>query len=289
MITGLPGTVEEVLEQLGIIVASVGSQEISASCPFHADSHPSFSINIESGLWICYQCGESGTLAMLVDKVSKGTVRPDVLLKELSRQKIGKEKAPQEAELPKDPRLLQAEYEATGEVPDWALAERGFNRSIANEFGLRWNRGWIIPIWSPGAALWGWQFKRLDVMLNYPRSVKKSQTLFGLRELGDPCAALVESPLDVCKLAQHGVPALASYGAMVSHDQLGIIIDNLDRVVLALDNDEEGQRQSNKVWEYLARFMPTCKAKRFKGIKDPGEMDYRQIERAFGDLIADDV
>jgi hypothetical protein len=284
MITSLPGTVEEVLEQLGITIISVGSQEISASCPFHDDRHPSFSANATSGLWICYQCGESGTLPMLVDRVSKGTMHPDVLLKELRRKTVRK---PIIVEPPPiDYRALQAEYEACKDVPSWALEERGFDRDIANEFGIRWDRGWVIPIWSPGRELWGWQFKRLDVVLNYPTSVKKSRTLFGLRELGpgDTAAALVESPLDVCKLAYEGVPAVASYGAMVSRDQLGLIVDHLDRVIITLDNDEEGNRQGEKVWCHLAKLMPATRATRLKGVKDPGDMTARQIEEVFSDI-----
>ena len=55
MTTKKTDAVEEILDQLGINVVSAG-KEISAHCPFHADAHPSFSINASSGLWICYQC-----------------------------------------------------------------------------------------------------------------------------------------------------------------------------------------------------------------------------------------
>jgi len=38
----------------------VSGSQISACCPFHEDTTPSFSANIETGLWICHGCGERG-------------------------------------------------------------------------------------------------------------------------------------------------------------------------------------------------------------------------------------
>lgn len=77
------------------------------------------------------------------------------------------------------------------------------------------DHGWIIPIWSPAGPLLGWQYKRLDIVANWPKKVKKSETLFGLRELREIPAtahavAIVESPLDVVRLASAGVTAPSS-------------------------------------------------------------------------------
>lgn len=32
----------------------------TACCPFHDDKHPSFSVNLTTGAYRCYSCGESG-------------------------------------------------------------------------------------------------------------------------------------------------------------------------------------------------------------------------------------
>lgn len=34
--------------------------EVMVSCPWHEDKVPSFSLNVETGLWICFSCGEAG-------------------------------------------------------------------------------------------------------------------------------------------------------------------------------------------------------------------------------------
>lgn len=50
----------------------------SALCPFHADTHPSLRVNVETGAWRCMACGEKGG---------------DVLAFHRSRHGLGFEKA----------------------------------------------------------------------------------------------------------------------------------------------------------------------------------------------------
>lgn len=291
--TELPGNVEDVLEQLGIQVSTVGSKEISAHCPFHTDSHPSFSINAVSGLWICYQCSARGTLSMLVQKVSGTDADPVRLLQEVRRQSIGTKRSEPEPEPEPvveevvDPRLLLAQYESFKRPPRWALEAKQIVRAEADQYGLKWDKGWIIPIWSPKKkrVLRGWQFKRLDYVSNYPNAVKKSQTLFGLHELSGRSAVLVESPLDVVRLASVDVPAVAAYGAFVSRAQIDRLVGRVDHIVLALDNDEEGQRQMSKIYLNLARHCRTEMVTFPAGAKDPGDLDDEQALGLFGALI----
>lgn len=276
--------IEDVLEQLQIQVSNVG-KEISAHCPFHVDSHPSFSMNAKSGLWICYQCGESGTLEMLVEKVG-GTVNVKSFLRETKAKKVKKKEPPKE-ELPTevvvDPNVIQVRYEAFGFPPRRFLEERMISRAAAEQYGLKWDRGWVIPIIEPHTHdLMGWQWKRGEDVYNYPRTVKKSQTLFGLNWLTTGHIVLVESPLDVVRLASVGVTAVASYGAMVSRIQTQLLVSFADRVILALDADEEGERQMDKLQKYLIKFVMTTRPSFPAGIKDPGDMDDQTVERVFG-------
>lgn len=282
--------VEDVLAQLEIRVANVGPSEIAAHCPFHADSHPSFSINAQTGLWICYQCTESGTLEMLVEKVG-GTIDVTAYLRE-SRQEglkkkpkkvVAPEPEPEVEEAP-EPLMLFAQYETFGYPPRWAREERMLTDEATELYGLRWDHGWIIPIWSSeGKDLLGWQFKRPGFFSNYPKAVKKSTALFGLKELDGNKFALVESPLDVVRLASINVPAVSSYGAMVSRVQIRLLVEYADELMLALDDDEEGNRQNAKLYRLLNRFVPTMVAD-LGGVKDPGEQTNKQAIRTFYDL-----
>jgi hypothetical protein len=287
--TGQAQSVEALLAQLNIDVLTV-SREITCRCPFHEDRHPSFSINATSGLWICYQCGASGNLDKLLTDVG-GETNPRTSLREIRRARISQAKpiytVEEKYDIP-DPYYLCAQYESFDSPPRWALEEKYIDDGQAERYGLRWRKGWILPIWGPRTTrdpvidLWGWQFKREDFVSNYPRRVKKSQTLFGLAQLWGRTALLVESPLDVVRLASAGVPAVASYGAMVSRYQLGLLEGRLDRLVLALDDDREGRAQTERIYPVLGRRLPTRVLRYEGGVKDLGEATDAQVESMVG-------
>lgn len=49
-----------------------GDDNIVMKCPFHKggqESHPSFSVNVEKGLFHCFTCQESGTVAQMLEKL----------------------------------------------------------------------------------------------------------------------------------------------------------------------------------------------------------------------------
>lgn len=46
-------------------------RNVSTTCPFHSDRNPSFSVNLESGLWICFAGCGSGDIFSFYAK-SKG-------------------------------------------------------------------------------------------------------------------------------------------------------------------------------------------------------------------------
>lgn len=292
-----PDTTEEVLEQIGIKVASVGEFEISAKCPYHADNHPSFSINAKTGLWICYQCSRAGTLEMLVQEIAGEDHNPTEFLREVKHKAIKRKHTGPipEKEPDLNPYVVYARYESFRRVPSWALDARYISRAACDLYGLKWSRGWILPIWSANAnvndisRLMGWQFKRLDFVSNFPKQVKKSQTLFGLRELAYSTkgVVVVESPLDVVRLASVEIPAVSTYGAFVSLAQLQLLVSTFDRVVLALDNDTEGKAQTAKIFPRLARLVQTTKAVLPAEAKDPGDLTDKQAMRIFDDISRD--
>lgn len=278
-----PASTEELLDQLGIRVSSVGQREISAHCPFHHDSHPSFSINIESQLWTCYQCGRGGSVEMLLTEI--GNVKdPTEYLREIQLQRVARKRnAPAEPEPvisseQTDPYLIQARFETFKRVPRWALESRDLRRRDVDHFNVKWDKGWVIPITGEEGLL-GWQWKRLDAVRNYPRTVKKSLTLFGLKEASDTQIALVESPLDVVRLAAVGVTAVSSFGAFVSKTQLRLLVEAADRIVLALDDDEEGQKQTARIFPYVSRFVATKRVQMPEGAKDPGDIEDDDVLR----------
>lgn len=188
--------VESVLNDIGVVVVNA-AREIACQCPFHTDRHPSFSINSETGLWLCFQCGATGTLEQLVEQVAGEVVFPG--LREIKRSRLHPPNQTPESYVrsveartlaeSEDPYYLYAKYMSFSDPPDWALDERNLWPDDCARYGIRWRKGWIIPIWAPRKTqdvamdFWGWQAKRMDVVMNYPAGIKKSQTLFGMNVL----------------------------------------------------------------------------------------------------------
>ena len=48
-----------------------GEVLIKCLCPEHEDRHPSFALNLGSGLWHCFGCGRSGNIYQLAELLGK--------------------------------------------------------------------------------------------------------------------------------------------------------------------------------------------------------------------------
>jgi hypothetical protein len=146
--------------------------------------------------------------------------------------------------------ITESMLSAFVEPPIEALRSRGLTSNAARYYGLLWdrhNKNWIIPIReSDTGKLLGWQEKGHDrrYFRNYPTGIQKSRALFGYDNYMSGDMIVVESPLDVVRLASIGITGgVALYGALISLSQL-THIKGADRIIFALDNDEAGRNAS---------------------------------------------
>ena len=277
------------LTRLGVNVTTVGDSEIGGHCPVHADNSPSWSMNINTGLWICYACGATGNLSQLALRLSVSSDEAMLLnqfiiesgLESLKANGVG-----EEVFIPKADVDTSRGFQP---VPEQLLKSRGMDASVAHRYGLRWDpqpRHWIVPIVSPSGELWGWQAKGRGYFRNVPVGVNKSRTLFGLDRFRARTAVLVESPLDVVRVASArlgiGVGGLASFGAHVSHTQMSLLSGRADIIVIALDNDEAGITAAKRVYAACPRPRGGISYLRYShtNAKDIGEMTSDEIEEA---------
>jgi hypothetical protein len=175
------------------------------------------------------------------------------------------------------------------EVPEQLLNHRGIDQATAYRYGVRWDpkpRHWIIPIMSPRGDLLGWQAKGKGYFKNVPTGVSKSQTLFGLHLFRAHTAVLLESPLDVVRMASvrlgMGVQGLATFGASVSKEQMSLLSRWADTIVIALDNDEAGICAAERVARDCPRPRNGITFLRYEhtNAKDIGDMTNDEIEGA---------
>lgn len=295
------------VESLGIDGQIRGS-EFVGHCPMHRertgreDAHPSWSINTDTGLFICFSCGYRGSIITLIADLkgvgfeeAKGlTVRPSL---QDSLARIPGASIKYTAPEP----ISESRLYRYSPPPRWARSRRRLSKEACEIFGVRWNYvsdSWIIPIRdAESGSLIGWQEKSETqrVFRNFPVGVKKSRTLFGYDVFTGGRMVVVESPLDAVRLYSEGVPgAVAAFGAVVSKSQV-FLMSAADEVVFALDNpmsDNAGRKSSIQLLDETKGVLKSVRFFDYTGIdaKDPGDMTHDQIEqgiqrarsRAFG-------
>ena len=169
-----------ILLDMGIDTPS-DRDEFQIPCPFHDDSRPSCSINVEKGMWICFRgCGQ-GSLKSFIgqylnfnsEEVEQYLLKNGIQIELCSFDGFEVEDGDlDEVEIP---------YQK-GYVPDW-IFERGFNKQTLLEWecGIDTYRNLVIPIHDKSSREVGWvtrQYKQEPKYL-YSKGLKKSKVLFG--------------------------------------------------------------------------------------------------------------
>lgn len=283
--------VRATLERLGIEGRESGD-ELVAACPQHlartgrTDAHPSWSINLSTGLFLCFSCGYRGSLYTLVMDIEGA---PDIqtarefVVKGSLRNTLSRIPG---AYVPARPRSGVPEFELSGYSPPplWACRQRDVDAASCAHYGVLWDlyeESWILPIRDHDGLLMGWQEKSQvgRMFRNHPPGVKKSSTLFGYHVFEGGQMIVVESPLDAVRLHSVGLTgAVATYGAIVSQQQIRLMTA-ADEVVMALDADAAGRKASR---ELLTQTRGVLKSVRFftykdDECKDPGDLTSEQI------------
>jgi DNA primase len=254
---------EDILERLGIEIISIRGSEIQAHCPAHLertgkeDSNPSWYINADTGKHICFSCQFKGGLTTLIgymqgDEYIDTKEWLDSGSRDLRRafeRMMTPKPIPQKVENDITESMLKAFT-----VPsDEALLSRGISPTAAAYYEILWdakNLNWITVIRNPFTnKLLGWQEKgyKQRYFRNYPSGVEKSSSLFGFKQYESGPMIVVESPLDVARLASVKVlGGVSTYGAAVSHAQLNLI-RGAERIIIAMDNDDAGRASSENL------------------------------------------
>lgn len=259
---------ERLLDRLGIEPVSTRDNEFLALCPGHKeitgkeDRNPSWWINAETGRHICFSCGFKGGIWGLIAQV-KGLRDAQGRLDFADAKDWMYESfdgivfdALSETEpVKKEPevRISEASLALFSYPPEHALQSRGLTLAAAEQYELLWDKAhsnWIIVIRDPHSnKLQGWQEKGYSrrYFNNYPPGVAKAETLFGYSQYTGGKMIVVESPLDVLRLASLGIAGgVATYGVHISNAQLKLIRE-ADEIIFALDNDDAGKAASKKL------------------------------------------
>ena len=262
--------VEAVLEALGVEVVEQRGRWGDALCPLHHEGDPSFGVNLDHGGWICRHEDETGQLVDLVMALREvprhealrwmtdTAPRQDHSVDELIDALTGWKK------LDEDNPLAWTES-FFSEYKDDEMAEYWFDRGFTEET----MRAFDVRLWG-GAGLphimWPVKDENGNILSFIKRAVAGGgyrymyskgfeRTLFPLDHFEGDEAVLVEGPLDAMWMHQHGHRgALAMLGPGVTAGQEAWLRGHVTKVVLALDNDVEGRRGTERLLARLGSF-----------------------------------
>jgi hypothetical protein len=299
--------IESALQSLGIEYEVTGDNA-RAICPMHealtgkSDSHPSWFIHLETGQHHCFSCGYRGGILGLVADIKNfkidtwGVIDPDYEAAKRWLRSTGtevpievlKNKLFKKTDAKEEVKVEESHLAIFTDPPNWALKQRNISARAVVAYGVLWENkhdNWILPLRKPYIGkLLGYQMKgqRSRFFRNYPAGLKKSSTLFGVHELREDYAIVVESPLDCLRIYDSGFPgAVATCGALVSEEQVKLL-RSVEKVIVAFDNpniDAAGKKACDEMLAYSLRYDLNVYYFNYgtSDKKDPGDMTDEEI------------
>lgn len=248
------------------VLADGRGTERAFQCHKHDDQHASASVNVLSGLWVCYACGARGTVAGHVPD-------PSLVVRSLS------EDAP-----PRQyPEAWLDLFDGNGTTGYWA--DR-VGQATAEHFRCGTHPVTGAPTY-PMRDLSG---RILGVVVRsdeapkyrYPYGPRTSETFFSShnRLVRKPVAVLVEGAPDVMALYDSGLPdrwqVLGCYGAGLHAPQIEALRDsNPSIIVAAFDGDAAGQMAIERAaiqCDGLGTFVSVAWDRFYPGVKDAADV-----------------
>jgi DNA primase len=173
------------------------------------------------------------------------------------------------------------------QATDSARAMRYFeSRLITEESVEKFKLGYsekqdmvTIPVSAPDGMLVGFVGRSIEGkdFKNTP-GLPKSKLLFNLHRIKTADKVfVVESSFDAIRLAQVGIPAVATLGANVSNIQIDLLQKYFNNIFVVADNDEAGGNMKTKMIEKLGSRVSTITID--KKYKDIGDMSNDAIEK----------
>ena len=272
----------EILRKLNLKVQRVQSNgEVVIKCPLHEDNHPSLSININTGKFLCRAgCIKGHSIKELVLKLTGETIDDgnEVDWLHSFKHRLIFRNAGGDYKLPSIP-VLPGAVNNEG----WNYLEsRGFTYKTVIEWDLQYwqeERAIVIPIHKIGYIL-----RYIDRKeYKYIPGTRVSETLFGINrvQLGQyDLVILVEGAFDTIYMHQLGFKnTLGILGSNLSEKQHKLLQGVCKQIYLLFDNDIGGSKAAINIGKVLKRDF-IVKICQLPVGKDPNESTKLEIENS---------
>lgn len=235
----------------------IQGNEYRARCPLHSDRNPSFSMNLQSGLWKCHaRCG-GGNFEQLVSRVlncshqeavywinnNGARSSADQLLNQLGSELF---KAPN-GESQTNQGWMAYYLSLTDQIMPYWFLNRGFTWKTINHWKIKYD-----PVMDSITVPIFWHGEMIGIVTRntkpgWPKyennkDLPKAKMLFGEISNNKTDIIIVEGLLDTIWLWQCGFNAGGILGDSLSAAQAEILRGyRFGEVILGLDNDEAGR------------------------------------------------
>ena len=296
--------ITQICRDLGIQKILVVDDELRGRCPWghHEDIHPSWGINLDSGLSHCFACNEDANLITLVMHLKEmslwqakqylNEVLPDYQdVSEIARQ-IQALQVDQ-----RNPYLDNIIMDAYLNIEDVYDSYRDIPFYIYRQYGVKYDpltERIAIPVYD--------EFGRLRVVVGrrthtdqepkykpvVPESgAKFKDVLYGLHRMPTPShvheITVTEGYWGVYRLINEGIiNVVALMGTTMSDGQFRKLV-NYDQVILLLDPDEAGRKATKRIAKQLSRYV-RCLVPRKQYEKEPDLWDKKETFEALSSL-----
>lgn len=285
--TSLAEDVGRFLERHLIIGVRTGD-EWMCTCPFHEETHPSMSVNVAKGVFVCFACGAKGHVNRIAQHLGvEGfgiTASDEVALASQITRALDVFDQSQRSVQVMPTVALEPFYLDRG-LWYW-VGERGLSEDTVVGFGLGFDlieNAAVVPMHDIVGNLLAVSRRYIDhseYRWKYPRArYKKSHNLY----LGHECwhqetIVVTEGQVDALKVWDAGFPAVALCGSSVSVQQVELLRRLApERIVSMFDNDDAGRRGHAQLremvtWDRVRRAQYSS--------PDPGSASVEEIEES---------
>lgn len=270
-------------------------------CPYHGNHRtPAGEVSKTSGVFFCFSCQHVADLTEFVMHTSgRNYFEASRYIKSKEQESdIKTEIAQKLVAAPEYPEFDSALIIRLNEQAMASERAMGYyhNRKITDQSISKFKLGYsekqdmvTIPVTAPdgmyvgfvGRSVEGKEFK------NTP-GLPKSKVLFNLHAVKTSTKVyVVESSFDAIRLDQCGLPAVATLGANVSGQQLGLLQKYFNNVIVVADNDEAGSMMSDKIISALGSRASLLRLdNKYKDIGDMDDSEISKLENSFDKSIA---
>lgn len=280
--------IREIIKVCGVSIGSELDTHFLVYCPFHYNVHtPACEVDKEKGLFICFSCGENGTLLDLIMRTTKRNYF------EAMRVISNAEKSLDfvdviDKTVEEKPDFVEFDSATIARLHNSLMdSERALNyfdsRKITKEAMKHFNLGYsekqdmvTVPVYSHTNVCVGFVGRSIEgKVFKNSTGTPRNKILFNLNNVKYQEVVIVESSFDAIRLWQLGIPAIATLGANLGKIQSQLINKYITKLVLAMDQDDAGSTLMKNLSKNIS--VPMVKMEFPDGVKDIGDMTDEQI------------